>query len=127
MSATPELDADAIVIGGGPAGSTAATKLAQAGHVRRGEQGDVLALPRRQGDQFRVRRVPQPVPFEAEIFEAETAESPRHHFGGPRSEILHTADVHVPVFHELLRSGEGETILSVGSGRYEFSGQMARG
>ena len=28
---------------------------------------------------------------------------------------------------ELLRAGEGETILSVGSGRYEFSGRMARG
>jgi hypothetical protein len=28
---------------------------------------------------------------------------------------------------ELLRSGEGETIVSVGSGRYEFSGRMAKG
>jgi alpha-L-rhamnosidase len=28
---------------------------------------------------------------------------------------------------ELLRSGEGETVVSVGSGRYEFSGRMAQG
>jgi alpha-L-rhamnosidase len=28
---------------------------------------------------------------------------------------------------KLLRAGEGETVLSVGSGRYEFSGRMARG
>jgi alpha-L-rhamnosidase len=28
---------------------------------------------------------------------------------------------------EFLRAGEGETVLSVGSGRYEFSGRMARG
>jgi hypothetical protein len=26
---------------------------------------------------------------------------------------------------ELVRAGEGETVLSVGSGRYEFSGRMA--
>lgn len=32
MSVAPEVDADAIVIGGGPAGSTAATTLARAGH-----------------------------------------------------------------------------------------------
>ena len=28
---------------------------------------------------------------------------------------------------KLLRAGEGETVVSVGSGRYEFSGRMARG
>src|ERR671921_736116 len=28
---------------------------------------------------------------------------------------------------EFLRAGEGETVLSVGSGRYEFAGRMARG
>ena len=28
---------------------------------------------------------------------------------------------------EFLRAGEGETVLSVGSGRYEFAGKMARG
>jgi alpha-L-rhamnosidase len=28
---------------------------------------------------------------------------------------------------ELLRTGGGETVVSVGSGRYEFSGRMARG
>jgi hypothetical protein len=28
---------------------------------------------------------------------------------------------------EFLRAGEGETVLSVGSGRYEFTGRMARG
>ena len=28
---------------------------------------------------------------------------------------------------EFLHAGEGETVLSVGSGRYEFEGRMARG
>jgi alpha-L-rhamnosidase len=53
-----------------------------------------------------------------------------------------TATVHVPstddvseggrlvdeaVGVEFLRAGDGETVLSVGSGRYEFAGRMARG
>ena len=28
---------------------------------------------------------------------------------------------------ELLRTGEGETVVAVGSGRYEFSGKLAQG
>jgi hypothetical protein len=28
---------------------------------------------------------------------------------------------------EFVRAGEGETVLAVGSGRYEFEGRMARG
>jgi hypothetical protein len=42
-----------------------------------------------QRDQFRIRRSPEPVPLEAEIFQAETIHRLGHHFRRPEAKVLH--------------------------------------
>jgi len=62
--------------------------------IRLRDQADLGDLALRQRDQLRIRRGPQAVALEAEIFEPKAALAGRHHLGRPRAEVLHPPDLH---------------------------------
>ena len=61
-------------------------------------QPELREFLRRQRDQIIIARRPQPITFEAEIFEADAGQAGiGHHFGRPAAEILHPPDLYLVV------------------------------